>query len=229
MTVQFSQWDSDLRPFVVGAPTSAVNQAVLDAAIEFCIETHVWVDSLDRIDVVADKNDYALTIPSSAGDAQILAIENVKYKQNGLDDDQFYDLGPIVERQQDRQQVPGNWKFTESTTPSGYYYNSNTRTLFLYAIPTEASSSGLLVRVIYIPTNDATTLPDFLYDDYRLAIKHGALWILLNQVTMPWANPQAAVEHMLEFEKAKAEAKLKVMTGATSVPLTVSFMGDSWL
>lgn len=230
MTVAFSAWNPDIKPFFPGIPSAAIDKAILDASIEFCEDTHVWMGALDRISIVADQKNYTLSVPTGEGDAHIHFIENVKYKEDGEDDDQFYNLVPIVERRADRQwQSYSNWKFTDSTAPIAFYFDPNTVTLSLYPIPNKASSSGLLVRVAYTPANDATALPDFLYDNYRKAIQFGAMAQLYSQTAMPWALPQAAGEYMARFEEAKAAAKLTVMTGGTSAPLTIAFMGDDWL
>lgn len=226
MTVLLSVWESYIRPFCPGISSGAINQAVRDSAIEFCRETDTWVEKLGRIDVIADTYEYILSV----NDAKIVSIENAKYKQDGEDDTFFRNLEPLSERQKDRQQEEnGNWKFLKSSGPDGYYYDLNHEAFYLSPIPTIQSIQGLLIKVICIPSNDALTISSFLYDNYKLVIQAGAMYILYNQLAMPWANPSAAAQALIRFEEGKAEAKRRVRSGATSMPITISFQGDDWL
>ena len=117
MATALSAWEPEILPDITNVPRPALENAVRNACIEFCERTHLWTEDLDRITVAADTREYALTEPSGA---TIILVDDVKYKQDGLDDDQFVTLDPVSENQKNRKDS-GSWKYRESTSPSGYY------------------------------------------------------------------------------------------------------------
>ena len=220
MATALTAWAPEIDPAIPGLPEPALQRAVRNAAIEFCQETLLWTLALDRINVVADTKTYTLTIPP-AQSGQIVLVDDVKYKVNGADDDQFRTLDPISKISENINSS-GSWQWHEATEP-GYYYveeDSNT-TLILYPIPTVASASGLLVTPTLKPTLAATTVADFLYNQHLKAIRLGALAYLFDIDGMPWSNPQKAERNRVLFRSAINSAKWLKITGATKRPLQV--------
>lgn len=229
MATNLTEWSSDILAHAKRATPSSVKRAARDASIAFCEKTWLWTVNLTRISVVADQQDYTLTDPS---DAEIIVVDNVKYKEHGQDDDQFRNLNPISENQMDLNDS-GSWPFTESSNPTGFWVDVVEKKLHLYSIPTDASTDGLLVRVVVRPSDACTTVSDFLYEEHRKTITQGALADLFSQEVMDWSdleNP-VAFQHLLNkaniyqrrFDIACNNAKIKKITGATKRALRVKF------
>jgi hypothetical protein len=180
----------------------------------------LWTYDLARINVAADTANYSLSIPGGEN-GEIISIDDVKYKQDGLDDDQFTTLTPASQNQMDLHDN-GSWKFITSTTPSSYWVEEDDpSTLYLWRIPTVASASGLLVRVNLRPIRTTITLEDFLFNKYVKEIRDGALSDLFGMKAMPWYDPGESMNRDAKFKSGIANAIITKFTGATKRPLRV--------
>lgn len=215
-TKALTLWWEEVAPDIPGVPMPAVVNGVRDACIKFCEETLLWNEDLTRIDVEVDTQSYALTAPS---DSVIISVDDVKYKLDGLDDDQFSTLDPISENQKNLHDS-GSWSYRTSTTPSGYWVDKD-KTLFLYNTPTLASTLGLLVKVNLKPTRSCTVVEEFLYNDHFEAIGNGAKTNLFARKAMPWYDGQLALVHRGLFKNAINDAKALKITGYTKRPMSV--------
>lgn len=213
MATNLTDWSPELLPSIPLLPIQGIKLAVRNAAIDFCKETLLWTYTLDRIDVVEDTQDYTLTIPA-AQYGRVISLDDVKYKQDGQDDDQFVSLDIISEEQEDLYRS-GNWKFSTGPTPSECWMDNVDKTLHLLPIPDTDSDEGLLVRVNLKPIATADTVPDFIYDDYRNVITEGALFYLFMRRNMPWYDPIQGKECEIKFREKCADAKLRKITGPT--------------
>jgi hypothetical protein len=220
MATALTAWAPEIDPDIPGLPEPALRRAVRNAAIEFCQETLLWTLALDRISIVANDKDYTLTVPV-AQYGQIVLVDDVKYKANGADDDQFRTLDPISKISENLN-TEGSWQYYEATEPSHFYIEEDANTtLLLYPIPTVASVSGLLVTLTLKPTLAAEVVPDFLYNQHFQTIATGAKSYLFKVKGMPWYDPKEAQRCIFEFRRATNSAKWRKITGATKRPLTV--------
>jgi len=224
-TKALTEWWNEVAPDVVAVPMPAVENAVRNACITFCEQTLLWKEELDRINVVADQNNYTLTAPENS---VIISVDDVKYKQDGEDDDQFKTLDPASENQLDLHDT-GSWKYRTATTPSKYWVDKD-RVLYLVNTPTEKSDEGLLVRVNLKPARSCTTIEEFLYNDHFKAIGHGAKADLLSRKAMSWYAPKLALEHETRFQELIDNAKGIKTDGYTKRPRRVKmrdFLGGA--
>ena len=225
MATLLTAWSPEILTQVVGVPVPGIKVAVRNAAIKFCEETLLWTLTLDRISIVADTGAYDLALPALQ-DGQIINIDNVKFKENGASDDQFRRLDPISETQRDLVDS-GSWSFLSSPNPNAYYSDYLNKQLNFYQIPTVASVEGLLVKVNVRPEIDCDDLPDFLYKDYRQAIKHGALSELFGAKAMAWYDLEKGMYHGAMFKDAYSDGKQDKITGPTKRPMSVRMR--NWL
>jgi len=225
MATLLTAWTPEILTQVVGVPAPGIMYAVRNAAIKFCEETLLWTTTLDRISIVADTRTYALTMPVSQ-DGEIINIDNVKFKEDGQDDDQFRRLDPISETQQDLIDS-GSWSFLSSPNPNNYYSGFLNKQLNFYQIPTAASVDGVLVKVNVRPEIDCTDLPDFLYKDYRQQIRHGALEFLFSSKAMAWYDIEKGMYHGAMFKDAYSDGKQDKIAGPTKRPMSVRMR--NWL
>lgn len=210
-------WYSELLPFAAGLPVTAVNTAVRDACVEFCQRTHLWRLALDRISVVADTQDYVLTIPS-AQYGEIEIIDQVYFKITDADDTQFKELDPISEEQMNNHDSWDAWRFRTGPTPTEFWVDNIDKTLHLLPIPDTAATLGLLVYVILKPTDVAPTVPDFLYRDWKDAITAGALKYLLGNKNTPWYDITESLRAGDTFATKMGAALHKKISGGTKRP-----------
>ena len=225
MATLLTAWSPEILTQVVGVPAPGIKVAVRNAAIKFCEETLLWTVTLDRISIVADTGTYDLTLPASQ-DGQIINIDNVKFKENGQDDDQFRRLDPISETQTDLIDS-GSWSFLSSSNPNNYYSDFVSKQLNFYQIPSAASANGLLVKVNVRPEIDCEDVPDFLYRDYRQEIKDGALSDLFGSKAMSWYDLEKSMYHRALFKDAYADGKQDKISGPTKRPMQVRMR--NWL
>jgi len=220
MATDLTDWSPEILPDIPSAPVPAIKIAIRRAAIDFCRKTLLWTYDLERIDVVATEQSYALTVPADQY-GRIISVDSVKYKQDGKDDDQFAFIDPISENQKDLEDPSGAWRYTTGPMPSEFWVDIVDKNLHLLPIPTEDSDEGLLIKVNLKPTNTCDTVPDFLYDDYVQEIGYGALADLFGRKAMDWYDPNQAKDYFLKFITACNNTKTKKITGATKRPLRV--------
>lgn len=212
MATALSSWETEILPDIPLVPRPGLENAVRNACIEFCERTLLWTQDLTAIDVEGDTREYSLTEPSGA---EIISIDDAKYKQDGEDNDQFKTLDPLSENQKNLQDS-GSWKYRDSTTPSGYYVLADNPTeILLYNIPTVASTGGLLVKVNLRPSRDCTTVDDFLYKSHFKTIGLGAKADLFARKAQSWHDPNHAASFETKFINACNDAMMLKMTGAT--------------
>ena len=196
----------------------AVLNAVRNACIKFCEGTLLWTYTLDRISVEANEDEYTLTIPE-AQYGTIISVDDVKYKIDGADDDQFITLDPLSKNQKDLWDS-GSWPFRTSTSSSHYYVDKD-KTLFLYMIPTEDSDEGLLVRVNLRPIRTTTVVQTFLYTNHYETIGKGAKADLFARKAQPWYDPNLASMYSVSFHNDINDAMAVKTSGYTKRPSQV--------
>ena len=65
----------DVMPEVPGCPRPVASQRLLRAAEDFCRDTHVWIDEVDRFLMRRDVNDYEVWQPS---EGKVIALARVR-------------------------------------------------------------------------------------------------------------------------------------------------------
>lgn len=223
-TVAISNWAADILPKVPGVPWPGFISAVRGAAEDFCKQTLLHSVWLDRISIVASTPEYALALPTTpATYLRIWNVDQVFFKENGADDDQFAPLDPQSEQELERV-WDTSWRFATGPDPVDYVvteYNPNY--IRLRPIPTIASTNGLLIRVNVIPLDTATTLEDWLYYRWADEITAGALADLYGHKAAPYYDPKLAASWGEAFRNGVANAKLKKISGKTKRPTTTNF------
>lgn len=197
---------SRILPHVIGCPEPLAQQAVVDAAIEFCEATLICAVDLDPIDVQRGVNQYELDLPSQTALSQILSV--------------VYDgfcLSP----------VPSS-RVVETRTYEGhptYYYTRDVDevlVLTLYPTPNKNISAGLRVRVATRPTRTATQVHSVLFNDWSDAIVDLALARLMDIPGQSFTNESKAVLHRQKAKTRITEARLEALRGRTMSSMSVS-------
>ena len=185
-------WDQFYPTFIFrvkACPTPTVDMALREAAISFCSSSLIW-EGTQSVSVVAPTSSYDLTPPAGSDITQVLSV--------------FDDKGPLYPtRDIDLDQITG-W-ITNTDTQPRFFYLSTPTTLVLY--PTPTADYTLTVRAAYSPTDAATGVEDFIYENWRDVIVYGALEILFNIKNESWSDPAEAAMSGRMFGIGTARAR----------------------
>jgi len=222
-TKNFSDWRDEVAKYVQFASTyqSLVDAEVKEVIRDFCRDTGIWKKTLARVTTVVNQADYPMTVPTTDGKAEICYFDNVKYKENGADDDQFRNLEPFTQEEKDEHEN-GAWSFHTAPDPYKFYADVD-KTLILYPIPTVASTDGLLIRVVVRPTDDATKVPDFLYIEHKKSIAIGVAGAMCNMPNKPWSDAALGKDLDNQYLARRDEALQMVKMGYTKKKMEAKF------
>lgn len=180
-----------------------VDDAILDAVVDFCNRSRAYRFSPDEIDVVASTATYAVSdLPDDTEIAWLLAAE--------LDD--------IPIDTPDPGSVPQSYA-TEEGTPSMAVVVSATE-IGLRKVPSE--SGGLRVRLALRPTLSATTFLDEFNVLYREQIAAGALARLYAMPKKPWTAAELVDDCRDQFDRAILDASSRADRGSAAAPARTS-------
>jgi hypothetical protein len=193
-----------VRPEVPGCPELQIRDAILHAGIDFCKRTNISRETV-TVATVAGTARYDLIPLLDAG----FMPDQVLFVSRGFYDD----LTPSNER----EFLDNN--LTRDGKPEFYYLDGNE--LVLGYTPNAVET--LTVTVKAMPTEAATTLPDELYNRYRLQVAAGAKALLMVMRKQPWTDLEGAQINGGLFNAAIDKEVLRYAKGGGSKPLrTVS-------
>lgn len=209
MTTSIDKFISRLNQDVQGAPIEMMRQALVDAAVEFCERTRLWNEIQDAQLLVNANADYELDLPSKA---RLLSVEEVWCG--------IRELKPITMHA--LQTVMPDWQ--TRTAPEPLYYNAafDMDTFRVYPTPADVIGAKLRIKGSFQPSDDADSLPDFLWNRYRSGIISGAKATLMAKPAVVWANPALSGVHRAMFRDAIADGIIQRMTDSVTNSQTVS-------
>lgn len=187
------------RADLPGASDAITNQALRNAAIDFCNATESWLVDSDPMDVVANQDTYDLVPPGGVEQAEVILVKRAWI--NG------WRMAPIAEDVLGQSYI--DWAVVKWDIPLHYTQYAPTK---FTLIPKPALDwPGILkLRLVLRPSQDASGAPDFLANRYRQEIAWGARAELLEMVGKPWSSPAAAGQARLRYEAAKRAAAVSV-------------------
>lgn len=180
-------------------PRPLLLRALLDAAIEFCHESLIATETLAAFDL--DENVHTYTLTPTTG------YEVISLKRLEMDDE------PLEITSEKLLDANGaNWRHFETATPTKVYQPLPNTVRFVPTPDADSvvAESGIVAEVYIQPSDDATAVPDVLYEFYRRAIAAGALAILCDMRDQPWTNRRVAAARRADFVDAIQRAKFKV-------------------
>lgn len=183
---------SYLLPHVPACSEPYALQALRSSCIEFCHQTLLYqeVSSYSTSSGVAEVE---LDIPTGAVLNKVLAV---MWKG--------HTLSPVTaEMVVDSAALRGSFSevVAESGTPRVYYQKTPTAAeISLYPIPASQESGVVTVKAAFVPSRAATTVPDFLLEDWVEDIAAGAAVRLMLTPEQPFTNPNLAAVHKQAFD-----------------------------
>lgn len=112
-----------------------------------------------------------------------------------------------------------NWRTKMSSAPDFYTVDIQSKLIRLVPVVNEAITDALEVWVVLKPSTDATTIEDFLFDEYQQMLAFGALARLQKMKGTDWYDPNQATLNYNLFLDGRNEAWRHGhigLTGATS-------------
>jgi hypothetical protein len=194
-----------LLPDVPGCPMVAMDFALRQSAIMFCIQSLAWRYEHPPISVVVDTDEYLFAPPA---DALVHAVLYAEFNDKEID---------VNTRPNDMQ----IWNWRHSTgTPQYLLGGSTTLTL----VPNPDVEGTLTLTVAVKPADNSIGIDDSIFTEYKDAIVHGAKGRLMMSPKKPYTDPQLAAMHLHEFAVRTTAAGVRAARGFTRAPLQTTMM-----
>lgn len=204
-------------PFLEGAPLPAIDDAVLDACVEFATRTRVLRNVSDPITLLANVPEYELDSPDS---------QTVVTDVTGV----WLTCGEVkpATRPELNDTYPKGWmtRAESDLNRLRWYYSPRPGILRLVPMLSIKAANAMTVEVAYAPTRKAAQVDDILFDTYAEVIAQGAL-ARLHQHRASYADPSRVATYLQSFEAAIGESaddgahgfELHVMRTAPQEPI----------
>ena len=202
-TVSVDQWFADVVPAAQLCPNPIIRREIVNACRDLCDRTMLWTAKLDSINVVANTAEYQL----ATSGAEIAGVDRAQFNGKTI-----YPTSETALDEDDSQDNYTTWRAKTTDQPERYYVTFDKKIRLVYT-PDAALNSGLDVWVYVIPLISATTVPAFLWENFKDMISDGAKGRLKSIVDMPWTDMQAAANFFNSYEFQMTAAKQKKHQG----------------
>lgn len=199
-----------VMPYVKDCPQPIIEDAIRNAAIEFCEKTHIWKEDLDAISIVGGTSEYTVVVPTGA---TLMSIDSCWYSDRLLIPKGSDELARIFRL--------CDWHSAEGDAV--YYTRDTLDKIILVPTPQNDLTDGLKIRGVLAPTRTSTSVEDFIFEDHLDAIAAGARARLYAIPGQPFSDVTLALLHRREFLAGVGEAKIKANKGMTRASLRVEF------
>lgn len=193
---------SDIVPFVAaevpGCPEVLIKQSIVQAAIEFCVETLAWQEIQDPVALVDGSNELDMDIPR---DARIVTVKDIWASNRKL---RPVTMDQLFER------IP-NWQTATGTEPVYYNASADWQTIRIFPIPLDSQGAQITMRAAYAPKLTATTLPDEIVTKHLDGLTGGAKSRLMLMPGRAWTNTQLAGVYRVQFNDQILKAKIDIL------------------
>ena len=201
MAKTLAQFLPYILPEVIGCSDLLAKQKVISACIEFCEKSHYWRYTHPAINLVKDQKTYSLTMPA---DAQLVTIIDPVY-YNGEKIEQH--TKEYLDRYNQDWQDSFGMNATSYTIPSKGVIRP-------IPYPDAALTGGIEeINLALKPTPAATSVEDFLLDDFFEVIAFGAKGRLMSMPGVEWSDINLGVYYLDLFEEAIYTARTKIKSG----------------
>jgi hypothetical protein len=207
----FSAFYRYLMPLVRTVAEPAADNALRQAASDFCEQTNIWVSEFDPISVSAGVADYDLETDTGVAVSQILSVAF-----NGRV------LQPKSVDELDAMYPTSYWP-TLSGGPSAYVQITDD-SIRLVPTPDTSVSSSLYIRAALFPDNSATSLPASLYSRYANEIAFGAASKLMLEEGREYYDPKMSAFFGQKFAAAIQMAANRSNRSRSRAPLRVQYV-----
>lgn len=190
----------DLRPHAPQAPVPLLEDAARRAAIKLCRDSHIWREQVE-VRLTAGKNEYRLRPRSGR-------VENIH--QGQYEDTR---VGRRDIREVSWGDITG-LNAGENGQPCYFALSPDHGSVFAHPAPeaVESETPKLRLYCMLTPTRDGDTFPDFIEEEWREGIVHGALFYLYRMPGKQWTSQALAQRERFEFYTEINRATRESMT-----------------
>lgn len=209
--VSYEVFLPEVLPYVHDAPEVVAVQAIRNACIEFCEETHYLQENLDPITGLINIGLYDL----DANDSNYKVVEIMQAYYG----DQL--LIPKSQEQLNQIYRTSNW---ENLSGNPYYYfRTRASEIRLVTKPIVTEANKLNVKAAIAPKRASTTVDDELFERFLEYISYGARARLYNTPNQPYYDPKTSMEYTKRFYDAIGEVRTRVYKGLTRTSVNIEF------
>lgn len=184
--ISFTDLYNEILPDIGSYPEPLALRRLYRGAHVFCRRAECWRHAQTQA-IVADQEDYTLSLPTNGQSAKLKRIYGVWYGENSAD------------------------KIGDYLVNTDMYFLTYPLTLKFYAAYPDAVADGLTTEIVLLPDLDelATRGPsDQVMDMWGLrGFAAWAVWDICRQKNRPWSDPDVAEENRLQFLRAISEAR----------------------
>jgi hypothetical protein len=209
MATNITVLSNRVQPDVIGCPRSVVDNAVIDAIIKFCEETHIIEQAFEH-DVVsgditaADNDSVNVDLVADGGvSATLRPVVITEFRIDGAQWETEYTQ--LLNDLDDLSEI-------EIQDTKLFTYPDRTHIKF-YGI--DAEDQRFYIKQAYAPITSITTIDDYIYDRYHKAIEARAKWELMSMQGKDWSNGALAAYNDSLYKIGVAEAKTTKSHGFT--------------
>lgn len=209
--VSYEVFLPEVMPYVHDVPEVVAVQAIRNACIEFCTETHYLQENLDPITGQENVGDYDLDANDS--NYKVVEIMQAYYGDQLL----------IPKAQEELNQIyrTSNWEDLKGNPY--YYYRPRISVIRLVTKPVTTEANKLKIKAAIAPSRASTTVDQELFEVFLESIAHGARARLYNTPNQPYYDPRTAMEYTKRFNDEMAEVRTRVYKGLTRAAAKIEF------
>ena len=210
-TVSYEAFLPEVMPYVQDVPEVVAVQAIRNACIQFCEETHYLQENLDPITGQENVGDYDLDANDS--NYKVVEIMQAYYGDQLL----------IPKAQEELNQIyrTSNWEDLKGNPY--YYFRPRASVVRLVTKPVITEQNKLKVKAAIAPKRSSTTVDEEIFERFLEYIAHGARARLYNTPNQPYYDPKTAMEYTKRFNDEMAEVRTRVYKGLTRAAARIEF------
>lgn len=209
--VSYEAFLPEVMPYVQDVPEVVAVQAIRNACIQFCEETHYLQENLDPITGQENVGDYDLDANDS--NYKVVEIMQAYYGDQLL----------IPKAQEELNQIyrTSNWEDLKGNPY--YYFRPRASVVRLVTKPIITEQNKLKVKAAIAPKRSSTTVDEEIFERFLEYIAHGARARLYNTPNQPYYDPKTAMEYTKRFNDEMAEVRTRVYKGLTRAAARIEF------
>jgi hypothetical protein len=209
--VSYEVFLPEVLPYVQDVPEVVAVQAIRNACIQFCEETHYLQEELDPITGQENVGDYDL----DANDSNYKVVEIMQAYYG----DQYL----IPKAQEELNQIYRTSNWADLKGNPYYYFRPRASVIRLVTKPIITEQNKLKVKAAIAPNRSSTTVDDELFERFLEYIAHGARARLYNTPNQPYYDPKTAMEYTKRFNDEMADVRTRVYKGLTRTAVNIEY------
>jgi hypothetical protein len=198
---------SRILPYVPGCPEPTVDLAVIEAATEFAEKTQLSFFMEAPISLVDGTSTYYIAPDYEVEVDLITGVFCAGRELKHVTPSSLHDQAP-------------DWETSESNEPTHYSTFGDAGSITVYPKPMNTTGQAIRVFASWVPSFDATSIPDELGRTYARDIVEGAKARLMMIPDRKWTNLQLAGIAQGKFDSAIVDGRIKAIHNSAASTIT---------